>query len=263
MLSYRAIQDNVSQSESLAAVSDFAERLYWRMLSETDPYGRLPGRPAKIKALCVALLPVKEDKVERALQELEDVTRIRRYRAVKDGRVIEVCQLVDFDANQPSEFIRRRGKARFPEPPANNGDSRNPPESSGEVPSTPSLEVEVKGEVLNLGANAPVDEIYEHWRNERGKTSSRYAKISDARRRKIQSRLREFSADELKQCISAVALDPWEDRPRHDDLTVILRSREQVDKFLALAEDPPTRRVDPDEEADRRFAAIAAKEART
>lgn len=88
-----------------------------------------------------------------------------------------------------------------------------------------------------------VQAIYEHWRDVRGKTHGRYLRMSDARRQKIRSRLREFSADELKQALDAVALDPWEERSRHDDLTTLFRSQEQVEKFLALAENPPARRV--------------------
>lgn len=81
-----------------------------------------------------------------------------------------------------------------------------------------------------------VHRIYEHWRTARGKTSGRYDKLSPTRRQKITARLREFPADELIRAIDAVALDPWPDRPRHDDLTVIFRSREQTERFLELAD---------------------------
>lgn len=78
--------------------------------------------------------------------------------------------------------------------------------------------------------------IYAHWRAERGKHRSSYDVMSPARRKKIEQRLREFSEADLLRAISAVALDPWPERKRHDDLTVILRSREQVDRFLEMAE---------------------------
>ena len=86
-----------------------------------------------------------------------------------------------------------------------------------------------------------IQRIYDHWRQERGKKDKRYDRLSDNRRKKIQARLREFSADELTRAIGAVALDPWDDRPRHDDLTILFRNREQVDKFLAFADEAETK----------------------
>jgi hypothetical protein len=82
--------------------------------------------------------------------------------------------------------------------------------------------------------------VYDHWRTARGKKSSRYNKISTERRRRITARLREFSTVELIRALDAVALDPWEDRPRHDDLTKLFKSREAVDAWLELADKPPS-----------------------
>jgi hypothetical protein len=102
---------------------------------------------------------------------------------------------------------------------------------------------EEKTEKKNVADKTPatdaVREIYDHWRTARRKTDRRFAKISEGRRRKIQSRLREFSAVELMRAIDCVALDPWEERPRHDDLTVIFRSQEQVDRFLSFWKEKP------------------------
>lgn len=78
--------------------------------------------------------------------------------------------------------------------------------------------------------------VYDHWRERRRKTNRRYETISDNRRKKIQTRLTEFSAEDLKLAIDCVALDPWSERPLHDDLVVIFRNREQVEKFLAFSE---------------------------
>ena len=84
------------------------------------------------------------------------------------------------------------------------------------------------------GALDDVRRVYDHWRQARGKTRATYATISEGRRKKIQARLREFSADELCSAIDAVARDPWAERALHDDLTVIFRSREQVERFLEM-----------------------------
>ena len=85
------------------------------------------------------------------------------------------------------------------------------------------------------GLSSQVATVYECWRTERGKSDPRYGRISKNRQTKIRARLSDgFSVDELCDAIRGVARDPWEDRPRNDDLLVIFRNREQVEKFLAL-----------------------------
>ncbi len=86
----------------------------------------------------------------------------------------------------------------------------------------------------SLEANASVRTVYDCWREERKRTDSRYAKLSDGRRKKIQARLKEFSVEELCNAIRCVARDPWPERANNDDLTVIFRSREQVERFLGF-----------------------------
>jgi DNA-binding MarR family transcriptional regulator len=81
-----------------------------------------------------------------------------------------------------------------------------------------------------------IDEVYNYWREQRNKARSTYDKISDARRKKLATRLGEFSVEDLKRAIDGVACDPWPDRANHDDITIIFRSHEQVEKFLDLAE---------------------------
>jgi hypothetical protein len=80
--------------------------------------------------------------------------------------------------------------------------------------------------------------IYDHWRAARGKTRSTYDTMSTERRRKIAARLKEFTEAQLMQAIDGVGRDPWPDRSKHDDITVIFRSREQVDRFLEMADSP-------------------------
>jgi hypothetical protein len=98
-----------------------------------------------------------------------------------------------------------------------------------------------------------VQEVYDYWREKRGKTDARYAKrIAPNRRKKIAARLREFTSEELKRCIDGVALDPWEDRPRHDDLPVIFRSQEQVERFIAFTDGAAPKRPCPECGLDQR-----------
>lgn len=116
---------------------------------------------------------------------------------------------------------------------------------------------------------ATISAIFEHWRTVRGKGR---AQLTDNRRRKIQARLKRFTPDELRAAIDAVALDPWDERHRYDDLTVLLRNDEQVERFLELADrvrgDAPVNGDVPTAEARARAAekahldAVAAREGR-
>lgn len=106
-----------------------------------------------------------------------------------------------------------------------------------------------------------IDEVYDHWRTERGKTRSNYNQVSEGRRKKILARLREFSAEDLKRAIDGVGCDPWPERSKHDDITIIFRSREQVDKFLDLADEGPARRSLTPQEIARRAIQLEQEEA--
>ncbi len=172
-----------------------------------------------------------------------------------DG-VIEVVNWWELQYPEPADRPRARDAERkrlIRRPSAyetipKQGKSSNTPQSVRNLSAAcPPLEVEVEVEVEKeltpssiSVSTADVQTVYDHWRAARGKSNRRYDKLSDGRRAKIKSRLREFSAAELMRAIDAVALDPWEDRPRYDDLTVLFRSHEQVERFLGFAETSPT-----------------------
>ncbi len=110
-MAWRAIQDNVDESESLAALSDFGERLYWRLVAKADAWGRLPGSLAKVRARCVPLLQKNDAAIHDALVELEHVGRLHRYE-IDGAWIIEVA---DFCRNQPRDATRSRKPSAFPE----------------------------------------------------------------------------------------------------------------------------------------------------
>ncbi len=229
-MSWRAIQDSVATSESLAALNDFEERLFWRLVAKSDAWGRLPGSPRKIKALCAPLVArATETRITEALDGLENHGRLTRYEV--EGR--PYCQLVDFDENQPRDAIgNSRGRYQSQIPPPGrikSGQARSGPAES-------ESESENKNKTAKAVSSDDVHRIFDVWVEARGKARAR---LTEGRRTKIKARLRHFPAAELIRAIKAVALDPWEDRPRHDDLTVIFRNDEQVERFLGFADSPP------------------------
>ena len=110
-MSWRQIHDTVSISGSLARLSDFGERLYWRLLSQSDAWGRLVGDADKVIALCCPRLRVTEEQIDAAIAELVDVGRVIAYDV--DGT--RYLQLADFDKHQPMS-ARGRGTSKIPAP---------------------------------------------------------------------------------------------------------------------------------------------------
>lgn len=109
------------------------------------------------------------------------------------------------------------------------GQSEQAETADPSMPVTRSEEVEM---LTHLSSD--IQKVYDHWRTRRQKTRTNYDTISPARRAKIKSRLGEFSAAELCAAIDGIAKDPWGERALHDDITVVFRSREQVERFLEM-----------------------------
>lgn len=241
-MTYRAIQDTVAYSSSLNALTAPAERLYWRLLAHSDSHGRLPGTIEKVRARCIPIVKPRptDDQIEAWLGELSAVGRVQRYTV--DGA--DYVQILEFDANQPPEYLRRRGASKYPSAPESvrSDPERLRPEVELEVEELPAPSEPRREAPTNGTLEACVQAVYGYWREQRGRANRRYDRISVKRREKIVTRLRKFSAEDLCRAIDGIALDPWPERPRHDDLTIVLRSDEQVEKFLELAERPDLQR---------------------
>jgi hypothetical protein len=106
----RIIRESALTSESLARVSDFAERLFFRLTIIADDYGRFNGNVSVIRGRCMPIVPnATEKRIESALEELVHVDSIRLY---------------DVEAKRFGHFVKwtdhqrtRQGKPKFPEPP--------------------------------------------------------------------------------------------------------------------------------------------------
>jgi hypothetical protein len=68
----RWLRDSILASRTLADLSDFAERLFFRLLVVADDFGRFNSDPAIVRSVC---FPLKTDaikcaRIEKALDEL-------------------------------------------------------------------------------------------------------------------------------------------------------------------------------------------------
>lgn len=111
-MAWRQIHDDVPVSASLNELSHFAERLFWRLLSQTDAWGRLPGDRDKLRAIAIPRLAATDQELDSALKELVDARRISLY-VVSE---VWCCQVEDFDGNQNVGKMRR-APSRYPARP--------------------------------------------------------------------------------------------------------------------------------------------------
>lgn len=127
-MNYRAIHSDVAISESLALLSHGAERLFWRMLAQSDPWGCLPSPPSKIRALCVPTLDGEDGRVQADVEDVRSwLAELKR--AGRIGRHRSYVEIVDFDLWQPHDFLRRRGPSRLLHPDGIPADETRPHDS--------------------------------------------------------------------------------------------------------------------------------------
>ena len=106
----RWLRDSILASRTLAELSDFAERLFFRLLVVSDDFGRFNSDPAIVRSVCFPLLTdaIKCARIEKALDELIQSGIARFYLA--DSKIIG--ELVNFTKFQQP----RAKKSKFPEP---------------------------------------------------------------------------------------------------------------------------------------------------
>lgn len=106
----RIIRESSRSSRSLARVSAEAERLFWRLVTWADDYGRFDSESRIVMGSCLPLHTVKAGEVERWLLELAKVDAIRFYEHA--GR--RLAFFPSWDRHQRA----RSTKPKYPDPPA-------------------------------------------------------------------------------------------------------------------------------------------------
>ena len=83
----RDIKESCRTSRTLAKISPHAERLFWRLTTYADDFGRMPADADVVRAACFAVMldTVREGQVVQWLDELAAVDLIRFYQG-EDGK---------------------------------------------------------------------------------------------------------------------------------------------------------------------------------
>jgi DnaD/phage-associated family protein len=125
MAERRMVGKVISISEKVNSLSLFGRLLYTWMIPHADDFGRLPGSPAKVRALVVPMADETVKDVEQALADMHERGLIIWYE-VNGERFI---QITNFEKHQ--QGLHKRTKSKFPEPP---DEFREIPGNSEEFP---------------------------------------------------------------------------------------------------------------------------------
>lgn len=231
---YRAMNANAPRSRKLSAVSDAAERLYWRMLAATDPYGTLPGDPVDVKIACFPGTKHTADDCRRLTGQLAKAGLVETW-SEDDGTTW--VHLIGFDRFQPYEFRRKRRDRRSPVPPSQRW---TPPGKDAPAVETPPVTVDEPDDAPAADETPdPVNEVFDFWVAETKRDPARYRLTAD-RRTRIAARLKDgYSVDDLKSSIRGYATDPFHSGQnnrgrRYDDIPTILKSGAKVDAGIEI-----------------------------
>lgn len=244
-MSWLRIDDTFASHPKLAQLSDRERWVWMRTLCYCARYATDTGKinaPSEIIGLTTPLL-AKLERIGLVDRNGDGIPEIHDWKEYNGRTAVERVQARE-----------RKQRQRDRERDENRDDERDetvtvPSRARAHDPSPSRPKKRKEANASSSLSPAIIDDlqrVYNHWRTERGKTDRRYDRVSDKRRAVIKARLRESRsddpADELIRAIDGVALDPWDDRPRHDDLTVIFRNREKVDYFLEFHDRPELQR---------------------
>lgn len=75
----RLIKESCRSSKNLNKLSDFEERLFWRLITTADDFGRFMAYPELVRASCFPYKPLSTKSITSALQSMQDNDLIKLY----------------------------------------------------------------------------------------------------------------------------------------------------------------------------------------
>jgi hypothetical protein len=272
----RSVKPEFWQDEKLSTVSRDARLLFIGLWNFADEQGRLRGNPKKIRG---EVFPYDDDlDVSALLDELSRIGCVVRYyvdgqsylwirhferHQKTDPRLTsklpapspadaQVCETPNTpicsdiapthrDEKAPSRWQVAGGREQVAGSKWQVASSvEQVPAAQAEPATRPPLELTSPPE---KSPPTPVVEVFEHWRDRMRKDARTLC--SPKRRKRIEERLEEgWSVEELKLAIDGCAVTPHnqgqnERGEKYDDLELICRDAEHVERFMRNARAPP------------------------
>ena len=236
----RILKESITTSDTLPLISAEAERCFWRLVVLADDYGLYDGRPTTIlgKGFTGFLGSVTAKHIERWLAELEAADLLHRYTV--DGK--PYLQLSTWERHQQ----RRATKSKYPQPPA--CDTTSPPLLASDSNRTQLLAHvpvnENENVIVNVNENeergvTTPDTVSEVFRYYQEKVQPN-ARLIDAARQKIKTRLKTFDVAQLKEGIDRFASDSWRmENNAREGAAWFFDSDARSEKFLNLVPRAP------------------------
>jgi hypothetical protein len=264
----RSLKPEFFRSPSMASVSVHARLTFEALWCHADDEGRYRYEPALLKA---DAWPLDDDvtakHVEVYVAELIEVAAVCRYES-GGKRYLHVVRWVEHQKISHPATSRLPGcpkETHGPDHPQANPQLYpqedtavlpNPPEDSRGF--RPDLGSGSRNLDLGSGSNTIVAQarpvsvdrlVFEAWQQATGKTR---AKLDDKRRRVIARALKAFPLDDVLDAVRGWRNDPWTERPRYNDLALLLRDADHIEKFRDLWRDgPPTPALAPRQQQQR------------
>lgn len=243
MARIRTIKPEFPHSESMGRVSRDARLTFIELWTLADDAGRLRGNSRMLASL---LFPYDDDAkklMEGWLVELEREKCIVRY-LVDGTSYIQICNWLThqkIDKPSPSKLPPFDESSRTVSTPRE--DSRSLVGGSGSGSgSGPGREGTGTILVAPSRDDAALD-VFVHWQQEWKHPSTR---LDQKRRKRIEARLKDFTAGQLRDAISGFKHSPWHTGtdPKgqgtvYDSIDTLLRDSAQVEKGMALFAHPP------------------------
>ena len=233
MARIRTIKPEFFTSESVCSVSPLARLLFIGMWCEADRSGRMKWKPQTLK---IRYLPVDNCDIEKLTEELCEEGMIKIYEV--DGG--KYCQIPAFELHQ---VINNRERESDLPPPPIDACPRVKAEGRKEGKGKEGREGKGKeGKELSPSAQSDVREVFDFWHSTLNKTPKH--QLTDNRKKAINARLKEFSVNDLKTAIIGCSKSAYHmgKDPRanpeckvYDDLTLIMRNPENVNRFMGYA----------------------------
>lgn len=270
MARIRSIHPDAFKSDKLTEASAEGERCYWRLLPVCDDDGRAEDNPV---VLAATMFPTREDILSSAvngwLEELHELGLIVRY-VIDSQRYLVVTRWADY------QHPNRKIPSDIPELPEDHATrtriggtslrtherlserSVSPHEHAravvgegegdgdGDGGEKPSVELVSNHAALSESDTSPspsaTEMVFSAWQES---TGHRQAKLDPKRKRAITSALKDYTVADLIDAVRGWRHFPHnrgenERNTVYDDLTLLLRDAEHIERFRDAERNPPS-----------------------